>query len=65
MTKCIQCGCTDRMLHRTKPKGQSDGGWTCLPCIQKTEPELAENVKQDYVENPILGDLETILNLRK
>jgi len=47
--KCIKCGCScaERMLHRTKPKGQMNAGWMCLPCIEKDEPELAKNIKQD------------------
>jgi len=46
--KCIKCfcHCTDKMLHRTNPKGQ-DGGWMCMPCIEKHEPELARNIKSD------------------
>lgn len=46
--KCIKCGCscTERMLHRTTPKGQ-DPDWMCMPCIEKHEPELAKNIKQD------------------
>lgn len=46
---CIKCGCscTERMLHRTNPIGQKDGGWMCMPCIKKQEPELAKNIETD------------------
>jgi hypothetical protein len=49
MEKCTKCGCpcTARMLHRTNPKGQIDAGWMCMPCIEKQEPELANNIKKD------------------
>lgn len=53
------------MLHRTAPKGQSPANWTCLSCIEKTEPELADNIKDDWIENPILKDLENgLINKR-
>lgn len=47
--KCIKCGisCTERMLHRTAPLGVTPANWMCLPCIETTEPELANNIKQD------------------
>lgn len=62
MMKCINCGasCEQRMLHRTKPKGQPDMGLMCFPCIKNLHPELAANIKQDFVEEPVLGDLEQI-----
>lgn len=48
MTKCIKCGCSmnERMLHRTSPIGKS-ANWMCMPCIEKYEPELAKDLKQD------------------
>lgn len=49
--KCIICGISVRktILHRTNPKGQMPAGWTCLPCIEKKEPELAKNIKQELL----------------
>ncbi len=49
------------MLHRTSPKGIAEKNWMCLPCIEKQEPELAKNIKEDFIESPILKDLEDIL----
>lgn len=63
--KCINCGVSmfDKMLHRTKPKGQPDGGWMCEDCMQKVEPELANNLKTDddynvvkAIENIVIND---------
>lgn len=47
--KCIKCkcSCTERMLHRTAPKGEILGDWMCMPCIEKYESELAKNIKSD------------------
>lgn len=47
--KCMECGISVQLtiLHRTNPKGQINAGWTCMPCIEKTELELAKNIKQD------------------
>lgn len=46
---CISCNCThnDRPLFRTKPVGQPDGGWMCMPCLDNLEPELAKNTRED------------------
>ena len=46
--KCIKCSCpcTERMLHRTNPLGE-EPNWMCMPCIEKYEPELANNIKND------------------
>lgn len=60
--KCIKCGATDVMLHRTAPKGQVPANWTCLPCIKKSEPELGNNIQEDIDENPIYNDLTKICN---
>lgn len=58
---CEKCGIafSDKMLHRTKPKGQPDGGWMCLEWIEKTEPELGNNIKLDQ-GFPWMKDLEYI-----
>lgn len=47
--KCIKCGChcTEKMLHRTAPLGETPANWMCMPCIEKHEPELAKNIKTD------------------
>jgi len=58
--KCHECGCSDGMLHRTGEIGSVHANWTCLPCIELTEPELADNIKDDYLANPIMKDLEAI-----
>lgn len=60
--KCKNCGAGIKgvMLHRTKPKGQTDAGWMCMPCIESTEPELAKNIKSDCDDAPILNDLSNI-----
>ena len=62
MSKCIKCGCSafDRMLHRTNPKGQKDAGWMCMPCIEKHEPELAKNLKEDS-DFKVVEDIEKII----
>jgi hypothetical protein len=46
---CSKCGVSiqGRILHRTKPKGQMDAGWTCEPCIKNSEPELYANILED------------------
>lgn len=58
--KCIICGISviDKMLHRTNPKGQSDAGWMCMPCIENTQPELAKNIKED--QTPFEKDIPAI-----
>lgn len=45
---CIKCKCSvfDKALHRTNPIGQ-EGGYMCMACIEKYEPELAKNIKSD------------------
>lgn len=50
--KCTNCGVgiDKRPLHRTKPKGQTDAGWMCMPCIEKSHPELAKNIKEDQTD---------------
>lgn len=47
--KCIKCGChcTEKMLHRTAPLGETPSNWMCMSCIKKHEPELAKNIKTD------------------
>lgn len=49
--KCKICGVSvqQEVLHRTNPKGQIPARWTCMPCIEKHEPELAKNIKQDFL----------------
>lgn len=65
MAKCKICGVSmfDKMLHRTNPKGQPDAGWMCEQCMEKKEPELANNMKADEgyevakaVESIVLND---------
>lgn len=62
--KCCNCGVSiqGRILHRTKSKGQLDAGWMCEPCIQKTEPELYDNIQEE--NTGIINDLKDILNVK-
>lgn len=60
--KCIKCGTTNGILHRTAPKGESPANWMCISCIENTEPELSRNIKEDMLESPIFKDLENICN---
>jgi hypothetical protein len=46
------------MLHRTNPTGQTNAGWMCIDCIEKTEPELFKNITQDE-SFKVLKDIET------
>ena len=59
---CKKCGvaCTSKMLHRTNPTGQSDGGWMCLECIESEEPELYKNIVEDEDFN-VFKDIEDAL----
>lgn len=59
--KCAECGRIDLMLHRTGEIGSVHANWMCLPCIERNEPELADNIKDDFIENPIMKDLEDII----
>lgn len=56
--KCKNCqeSCDNKMLHRTNPMGQTDGGWMCMDCIEKIHPELAINIKGD-------DDYQTLLDI--
>lgn len=49
--KCVICGVSVQktILHRTNPKGQINAGWTCIKCIERDEPELAKNIKQELL----------------
>lgn len=57
--KCEICGVSmfNKMLHRTKPKGDSDGGFQCIDCIQKTELELHNNIVND-TDYKVISDIE-------
>lgn len=56
---CANCGTSvfNRPLQRVNPKGE-DGIWWCEPCIEKEEPELARNIKED--KSQVEKDLEKI-----
>lgn len=58
--KCIKCNCScsEKMLHRTAPLGQSPADWMCLSCIEKHEPELSKNIKSDD-DMKLLNTIET------
>lgn len=45
---CKRCGISmsKRMLHRTGPIGE-DPEWMCMPCIKRSEPELARDIEGD------------------
>lgn len=47
-------------MHRTKPIGSHDAGWTCEPCLAEHEPELLANVKEPS-EYKVLEDIMEIL----
>lgn len=49
MNRCIKCGCSpfEKVLHRTEPFGSDNGGWMCMGCIEKHEPELGYNLKSE------------------
>lgn len=48
-------------LQRVNEKGV-DGIWWCEPCIEKHEPELARNIKED--ETQVEKDLKDILGFK-
>jgi hypothetical protein len=58
--RCIYClkSIADVPLQRTQPKEQPNAGWACMPCIEKQEPELANNIKEE--QSDIEKDLEEI-----
>lgn len=63
MIRCIKCNCSvmDRPLSRTGPFGE-DPEWMCMPCIEKHEPELAKNIKEDrLIDNELASIVATIL----
>lgn len=45
--KCIKCNDAQAILHRTSPIGETPANWMCMKCIEKNEPELAKNLKDD------------------
>jgi hypothetical protein len=57
--KCEICGVSmfNKMLHRTKPKGDPDGGFQCIDCIKKTELELHNNIVND-TDYKVISDIE-------
>lgn len=48
---CANCGISANktMLHRINEKGINSINW-CIRCINKYEPELANNIKEDFSE---------------
>ena len=56
--KCIKCNCSDKMLYRTEPLGSNNPNWMCMPCIEKHESELANNIKRDD-DMKLLNTIET------
>lgn len=46
----------DRPLSRTGPFGE-DPEWMCMPCIEKHEPELAKNIKEERLKDEAFGSL--------
>lgn len=61
--KCKKCGISvmKAPLQRVNEKGV-DGIWWCEPCIEKHEPELARNIKED--ETQVEKDLKDILGFK-
>lgn len=51
MTNCNNCDISvfKVPLERVNPKGENGIFW-CLKCIQKNEPELYKNIKEDETE---------------
>lgn len=62
--KCIKCNCSvmDRPLSRTGAFGENPE-WMCMPCINKHEPELANNIKEDMLKDEAYGTLIATLLL--
>lgn len=50
----------ERALYRTNPIGDLDGGWMCMECMRKHEPELHSNITQDDDYQVIL-DIESAI----
>lgn len=48
-------------LHRTNPTGQSDAGWMCSDCIEKSEPELHKNMIDDG-SIKLMSDIQKAIN---
>jgi len=50
-TKCMNCGASvfDVPLMRVNEKGV-DGVFWCEPCVEKNEPELYKNEKEDETQ---------------
>ena len=46
-----------KMLYRTNPLGNIYAGWMCMDCIEKYEPELAKNIRDDK-DFKVLKDIE-------
>lgn len=63
--KCIVCGISIQkaILHRTNVKGQSNAGWTCMPCIEKHEPELANNIKHELTHSAMTAEQKKKLEI--
>lgn len=49
----------DRPLSRTGPFGE-DPEWMCMLCIEKHEPELANNIKEDRTLTAIIDTITEI-----
>lgn len=66
MSKCTYCNCSvfDRPLHRINEKGVN-ALWACMPCIEKEEPELANNIKEDNSDGVIEDLTEICYPLKK
>lgn len=60
---CKKCGVSvfDKPLSRTNKKGEDDAGWMCESCINKYEPELYKNLKEDG-DFLITNDIFNIIN---
>lgn len=54
----------DKPLHRTRPTGQPDAGWMCEECLNKNEPELHNNLKEDG-DFQQTNDISKAINLTK
>jgi hypothetical protein len=61
--KCEICGVSmfEKMLHRTKPKGDPDGGFQCIYCIKNNEPELHNNNILSDTDFKVISDIEEII----
>ena len=59
-TNCVRCGVSveNVALFRTSPKGEMDPDMMCISCIEKTEPELAKNTREDF--GKITDDLQGV-----